>query len=57
MSLFIASLAFGPGALLDSAKVGVLGASLASGLVGGTVLAVGRAKKLSGGLGAVRSST
>lgn len=57
MSLFIASLAFGPGALLDSAKVGVLGASLVSGLVGGTVLAAGRAKKLTGGLGAVRSST
>ena len=38
MSLFIANLAFGSGAQLDIAKVGVLGASTAAGLVGMLVL-------------------
>jgi Na+:H+ antiporter, NhaA family len=41
MSLFVANLAFGPGALLDSAKVGILAASLIAGCVGGLAL-VGR---------------
>ena len=34
MSLFVADLAFGPGALLDSAKLGVLLASVIAGLTG-----------------------
>lgn len=38
MSLFIAHLAFGQGALLDAAKVGVLSASFCSGLAGGFCL-------------------
>lgn len=38
MSLFIATLAFGEGALLGSAKVGILGASLISGVVGWLLL-------------------
>ncbi len=38
MSLFVASLAFGIGPLLDAAKAGILVASLASGLCGGLVL-------------------
>lgn len=38
MSLFIAGLAFTDAALLDSAKVGILAASLLSGAVGGIVL-------------------
>lgn len=38
MSIFIANLAFGPGALLDSAKVGILAASLVSGVLGAVVL-------------------
>ncbi|HEY9228479.1 MAG TPA: Na+/H+ antiporter NhaA [Gemmatimonadaceae bacterium] len=38
MSLFVATLAFGPGALLDSAKLGILGASLVAGVAGGTLL-------------------
>ena len=38
MSLFVASLAFQPGALLDSAKVGILGGSLLSGTVGWMLL-------------------
>ena len=40
MSLFIATLAFGAGALLDSAKVGILGGSLVAGVVGATTLLV-----------------
>jgi NhaA family Na+:H+ antiporter len=39
MSLFIAGLAFADAALLDSAKVGILAASLLSGAIGGLVLA------------------
>ena len=38
MSIFIANLAFGPGPLLDSAKVGILAASVASGALGALVL-------------------
>ena len=38
MSIFIANLAFGPGALLDSAKVGILAASIVSGVLGALVL-------------------
>jgi NhaA family Na+:H+ antiporter len=38
MSLFVGSLAFGEGALLDAAKVGILAASLVSGLVGWALL-------------------
>ncbi|HEY8602670.1 MAG TPA: Na+/H+ antiporter NhaA [Thermomicrobiales bacterium] len=38
MSLFIGSLAFGEGALLDAAKVGILAASLIAGLVGWSLL-------------------
>lgn len=38
MSLFIAGLAFTDAALLDSAKVGILAASLLSGAIGGLVL-------------------
>jgi NhaA family Na+:H+ antiporter len=38
MSLFVATLAFGSGPLLDSAKVGILAASLIAGLVGGIIL-------------------
>jgi NhaA family Na+:H+ antiporter len=38
MSLFIGSLAFGEGQLLDDAKIGILTASLASGLVGWLLL-------------------
>ena len=38
MSIFIANLAFGPGPLLDSAKVGILAASLVSGVLGALVL-------------------
>ena len=38
MSIFIANLAFGPGALLDSAKVGILAASILSGVLGAAVL-------------------
>jgi len=34
MSLFIAALAFGDAALLDTAKIGVLGASIIAGVVG-----------------------
>ncbi len=41
MSLFIATLAFGSGPLLDSAKVGILGGSLVAGIVGATNLAIG----------------
>jgi NhaA family Na+:H+ antiporter len=39
MSLFIAGLAFDGGALLDGAKIGILAASLVSGLAGALVLA------------------
>lgn len=38
MSIFIATLAFGEGPLLDSAKVGILAASVVSGLLGALVL-------------------
>jgi Na+:H+ antiporter, NhaA family len=38
MSLFIATLAFGGTPLLDSAKIGILAASIVSGLVGAVVL-------------------
>jgi NhaA family Na+:H+ antiporter len=38
MSLFVATLAFGSGPLLDSAKVGILAASLVAGIVGGIIL-------------------
>ena len=38
MSIFIATLAFGEGPLLDSAKVGILAASVISGLLGAAVL-------------------
>ncbi len=38
MSLFIASLAFGRGPLLESAKVGILGASVIAGVVGWVLL-------------------
>jgi NhaA family Na+:H+ antiporter len=41
MSLFIASLAFGGGALLDVAKLGVIAASVVSGITGYTVLRLG----------------
>lgn len=38
MSLFVATLAFGSGPLLDSAKVGILAASIVAGVVGGLIL-------------------
>ena len=38
MSIFIANLAFGTGALLDSAKLGILAASLVSGVLGAVTL-------------------
>jgi NhaA family Na+:H+ antiporter len=38
MSLFIASLGFAEAALLDAAKIGILAASLVSGLAGALVL-------------------
>lgn len=38
MALFVAGLAYGPGPLLDSAKVGVLAASVAAGLTGWLLL-------------------
>ena len=38
MSIFIANLAFGAGPLLDSAKMGILAASLVSGVLGAVVL-------------------
>jgi Na+:H+ antiporter, NhaA family len=38
MSLFIASLALGDGGLLDMAKIGTLGASIAAGCVGSILL-------------------
>jgi NhaA family Na+:H+ antiporter len=43
MSLFIAGLAFADAALLDSAKVGILGASVLAGGVGFALLRAGRA--------------
>ncbi|PAP80584.1 Na+/H+ antiporter NhaA [Rubrivirga sp. SAORIC476] len=43
MSIFIANLAFGAGPLLDSAKVGILAASVVSGVLGAVVL-IGVAK-------------
>jgi NhaA family Na+:H+ antiporter len=42
MSLFVAGLAFPDPALLDVAKLGVLGASVVAGLVGYTLLRRGR---------------
>jgi NhaA family Na+:H+ antiporter len=42
MSLFIGSLAFGESPMLENAKVGILGASLVSGIVGGIVLLSGK---------------
>ena len=44
MSLFIANLAFGDPALLDSAKVGILSASVLAGLIGWLVLSRGSRK-------------
>jgi len=41
MSLFIAAAAFGQSPLLDNAKMGILGASVASGVIGATLLAGG----------------
>ncbi|HEY8598816.1 MAG TPA: Na+/H+ antiporter NhaA [Thermomicrobiales bacterium] len=41
MSLFIGSLAFGEGVLLDAAKVGILAASLLAGVVGWGILRFG----------------
>jgi NhaA family Na+:H+ antiporter len=41
MSLFIATLAFGSTRLLDSAKLGILGGSVAAGIVGAVVLRQG----------------
>jgi len=38
MSLFIATLAFGNGALLDMSKIGTMAASLAAGICGSTIL-------------------
>jgi Na+:H+ antiporter, NhaA family len=38
MSLFIAALAFGDGALLDMAKIGTMGGSLAAGICGSMIL-------------------
>ena len=38
MSLFIGTLAFGEGPLLDAAKVGILGASIVSGILGWVLL-------------------
>ena len=38
MSIFIANLAFGPGPILDSAKLGILAASVISGVLGAIVL-------------------
>lgn len=43
MSLFVAALAFGSGPLLDSAKVGILAASLLAGVIGAFVLRRGTA--------------
>lgn len=42
VSLFVAGLAFGDGALLDAAKLGILAGSLASGALGGVLLARAR---------------
>jgi NhaA family Na+:H+ antiporter len=49
MSLFVASLAFTDPAALDGAKLGVLAASLISGIYGFSVLAQGRAIEQDGG--------
>jgi NhaA family Na+:H+ antiporter len=38
MSLFISDLAFAGGSLLDTAKLGILAASLTAGLVGWVIL-------------------
>ena len=38
MSLFVSELAFGPGALLDAAKLGILIASLTAGVCGYLIL-------------------
>jgi NhaA family Na+:H+ antiporter len=47
MALFIASLAFGPGHLLDSAKVGILGGSLVAGIVGWAIVRFAAARDAS----------
>ena len=49
MSLFVATLAFEGTSLLDSAKVGILGASIVAGAVGATVLRRGNPAALSPG--------
>jgi uncharacterized membrane protein (DUF441 family) len=50
MSLFIATLAFDGTTLLDSGKVGMLGGSIVSGVVGATVLRRGtRSRPLTAG--------
>jgi len=53
MSLFIASLAFGGGALLDVAKLGVIAASVVSGITGYTLLRLGSRAALPARPGAV----
>lgn len=45
MSLFIANLAFGEALALETAKVGILAASVASAMAGAVVLAKGRSKR------------
>lgn len=56
MSLFIAALSFKSGALLDTAKIAILGASVAAGIVGSLLLwALGKPaeeKALAGSAGA-----
>jgi Na+:H+ antiporter, NhaA family len=46
MSLFVAQLAFPDGPLLDAGKVGILTGSLASGVIGSTLLVLGLKKDL-----------
>ena len=48
VSLFIASLAFTDGAILDASKVGILTGSVVSAVVGGALLARGRRIEPSG---------
>ncbi|WP_420455083.1 Na+/H+ antiporter NhaA [Rubrivirga sp.] len=48
MSIFIANLAFGAGPLLDSAKMGILAASVISGVLGAVVL-IGAARTVKAG--------
>ncbi len=40
MSIFVANLAFGPGAMLDIGKIAVMGASIAAGVAGSAILLV-----------------